>query len=126
MWTGEEMNNRLVGTHQNSIGGQVMATARIHTTRIMSMASRFDLLRFEYFKGCVTAKYLRRWECNEIVGGRTICLTYLSILIAHKLNIEAVHRRTSKLIQMSHSTRPSCHLSAGRLKRSEDGLAEEN
>lgn len=47
-------------------------------------------------------------------------VTYLSILIAHKLNIEAVHRRMSKLIQMSHSTRPSCHLSVGVDKRNFD------
>lgn len=35
--------------------------------------------------------------------------TYLSILIAHRLNIDAVQRSTSKEIQISHKIHPSCH-----------------
>lgn len=36
--------------------------------------------------------------------------TYLSILIAHKLRIDAVHSRTSNEIHISHSIHPSGHV----------------
>lgn len=42
-------------------------------------------------------------------GGRRRVNTYLSILIAHKLRIDAVHSRTSNEIHISHSIHPSGH-----------------
>lgn len=42
--------------------------------------------------------------------------TYLSILIAHKLKIEAVQSNTSNDIQISHSTHPKCHEPANKRK----------
>lgn len=46
------------------------------------------------------------FRCQDIeFVTRTI--PYLSILIAHKLSIDAVHKRTSNEIQISHKIQPN-------------------
>lgn len=67
-----------------------MATANIHTAKIMKRASLLDLLLLEYLKGLVTARYL-------------------STLMAHKESMDAVQSNTSIEIHMSHRKSPSCH-----------------
>lgn len=38
-----------------------------------------------------------------------LVIYYLSKLMAHKLNIDAVHKRMSNDIHMSHKIQPTCH-----------------
>lgn len=70
------------------MGGQVISAELIHTMRIMVKANLFDLLFLEYLSGWVTARYL-------------------STLMAHKLRMEAVHKRISRDTHMSHNTLPN-------------------
>lgn len=45
-------------------------------------------------------------ECSAT---NRINLTHRSMLIAHKLNMDAVHNRTSNDIQILQNNQPSCH-----------------
>lgn len=46
-----------------------------------------------------------QWESKWLYISRN----YLSMLIAHKLNIDAVHNSTSNDIQILQNTQPNCH-----------------
>lgn len=77
----------LLRTNHPKSGAHVMTNETSHTTSIMSDANLFDLLFFEYRNGLVMAKYL-------------------SIDIAQRLSMDAVHRHTSSDTQMSHTSGP--------------------
>lgn len=73
------------------MGGHVIVPAEIQTKNIIVSASFLDLRLLEYVSGLVTARYR-------------------STLIAQSERMDAVHRRMSKLIQMSHRIQPNSHL----------------
>lgn len=77
------------------MGGHVIKTERIHTPMMILPASFLDLRTFEYLMG---------WEIAK----------YLSMEMAQRDKIEAVHNSTSSEIQASHSTHPSSQTPGGR------------
>lgn len=86
--------NKVKSTYHPKIGGLVITTAAIQTQDIMESASRLERRRLEYARGLVIAKYL-------------------SMLMAHRLRMEAVQSRISREIHSSQKIRPNLHSLSG-------------
>lgn len=62
------------------------------------------LLKYLYIMEKPKKKKKHNERANDYISRN-----YLSMLIAHKLNIDAVHNSTSNDIQILQNTQPNCH-----------------
>lgn len=91
----------LILTYHPKMGGLVITTAAIQTHEIIERANRLERLRLEYANGLVIAKYL-------------------SILIAQRERIDAVHKSMSREIQSSQNILPKRHSLSVKKGKTED------